>query len=773
MYLGTFAFLLGTLLLQAQSDLPDPRYLSILPLLPAFLLSVKLRVVAAFGLGFLWALGSAWIDLQRQLPSELEGRELLATGFISSLVVPQGRVTGFDLQVTQLRYQDQLQQFSGKLKLSWYADAPQLIPGEKWQLKVKLKRPHGFMNPGGFDYEGWLFGRGIGARGYVIADVLNQRLEQPSLVYAHQRVRQKLGSLLDLYIEDQRASGLLKALVIGDRSGLSDADWALFRETGTSHLVAISGLHIGIVSGLGFYLTSFLWRRIHHLTLRLATPRAAAIAALTSGLFYAALAGFSLPTQRALVMLSLFMAGVFLVRKTQPMRGLALAMLIVLLVDPRASISPSFWLSFVAVGAILMGVCWRTAQPGRLTTWSRTQWLVTLGLLPVLLSWQHQFPLVAPLVNFIAVPLFSLLIVPLALLSTLILVFWVEAATVILQPLLWLLQGTYNLLTLAASLSMQLSSQPGQPVTHWFLAALGTLLLLMPRGWPNRWLGLPLLLPALLIHPASGPKSGDFRFHLLDVGQGMAAVVRTQHHVLVYDTGPKFSPTFDAGAAVLLPFLEHVGIDQVDMLIVSNGDRDHSGGLASLLKEFQPHRVKSGEPHRIDLEGVQKCEAGRSWQWDGVQFTILHPDRSRPWRGNNASCVLGVENQAGRLLISGDIEAEAERHLLACCADALRSHLITVPHHGSLTSSTSEFVAAGSPRYALSSNGYRNRYGFPREPVVRRWTDNGSEFLTTAASGAISFHFGNDGNLTGPIAHRSIAGRYWNFRQELRGDTTR
>ena len=577
-----------------------------------------------------------------------------------------------------------------------------------------------------------------------------------------QRIRHRIGTLLDEQVRDSTVNGILKALVIGDRSGLSSSDWEIFRQTGTSHLVAISGLHIGIVGGLGFYLTLFLWRRSERLALRLAAPRAAALVAMVCGFLYAGLAGFSLPTQRALVMLCVYMGGTLLVCQIRPFRSLMLALLIVLLIDPRAGLAPGFWLSFLAVAAILSGMRWRLTGGAAIWTWGRIQWLVALGLSPVLMIWQQRLPMIGPLVNLLAVPLFSFFVIPLALVGTLGSLLWFPLGTLFFLPLQELLGRLYGLLAFAAGTSVELSVASELPLFLWVLAILGVLILLFPKGIPSRGLGVLLLLPVLTFDSSEDLPQGDFRFYLLDVGQGMAAVIQTRRNLLVYDTGPRYSQNANAGSSVLIPFLRASGFDRIDRIIVSNGDADHRGGLAAVLGQFPETEIFSGEPERIASGEAAPCGPERSWQWDGVRFELLHPRVPGGWSGNNASCVLRVSNVAGSLLITGDIESEAEQSLLACCLEKLKADLVTIPHHGSKTSSTLAFVNAVDARYALSSTGYRNRYGFPKSEVLSRLKAAGAEVLDTASSGAIRFDFFATRGVAGPVEYRKTLRRYWN-----------
>jgi len=764
MITGVAAFLAGVVLLQWQASLPLPGLLLlILPLLylarryPTFLLP------ALFGLGYLWALLHAHWLLSRELPAELEGLDVRVQGVISGLPVADEDRVSFDLSSDRMVAGGVEIQPPGMIRLNWYGKVPPLVPGEHWRLMVRLKRPHGFMNPGGFDYEGWLFRNRIRARGYVREDPDNRRLAGSSPIYALQRLRHSIRGLIERQFSNRQAEGQLKALVIGDRDGLSRSDWELFRATGTNHLVAISGLHIGIVAGLAFFLGRRVWTCSSHLLLLYPAPVAGAVFALAMATLYAGLAGFSIPTQRALIMLSVVMGAVLMKRQLAPLRSISSALLLVLLFDPLAVLSPGFWLSFLAVGVILFGISGQLHRPGLIRSWMGTQWFIALGLAPVLLAAHLEVPLVAPLVNLFAVPFYSLIVIPLALCGTLLSLIWEVVGLPLLQLAAWFLDISREVLILFAEPGLSFSLPGKFPPYLWAGVGSGTLLLLSPVGMPGRWLGVILLLPLGLLSTTKTPQAGELWFDLLDVGQGLSAVIQTRHHLLVYDAGPRFSAGFDAGSAVLVPFLQQRGINTIHKVVLSNGDDDHQGGFLSLKDHFPLGEVLSGEPQRIKGGDAKYCRAGDQWSWDGAHFEFLHPQDPGAWSGNDASCVLRVTHAAGSLLLSGDIESAAEYALLREHRAGLRADLVLVPHHGSRTSSTQAFVEQVGPRYALVSSGYINRYRFPREEVVARWEKRGAKVLNTANSGAIHFRMGADGRLYGPESYRETAKRYWHM----------
>ncbi len=754
------AFVIGVLLLQFQAELPALSWLFFLPLIFLALRFVWLRWLLFGCLGFLWALMHAHGLLDSALDPLIEGKDLLVEGVIVSLPEQRGQRTRFRFELEKLHHRGEHYPASGEVRLNWYRSAPLLKVGERWQLQVRLRRPHGFMNPGGFDYEGWLFREGIHATGYVRESLKNRKLADSNSLYLLQSLRQSLRDKIYHAVADQSVAGIIVALVIGDRSGLSREQWDLLARTGTNHLMAISGLHVGIIAGLVFFLFRWLWSCSVRLCLYLPAPQAAAISAILAALLYAALAGFTVPTQRALIMLTVVMGGILLRRQQQPSHLLSVALLLVVLVDPQSVMLAGFWLSFVAVAVILYGLSGHLSRAGLWQKWGRVQWVVAIGLAPLLLAWGMQVSLFAPLVNMVAVPLFSLLVVPLALLGSLLLLLSDGLGGWMLWPLAWLLDMFVGVLERVASQPFSAWEQGGIPTWSWLPAALGVLLLLAPAGLPGRWLGVIFLLPLLLVRPDS-PVAGELWFTLLDVGQGLSAVIQTQHHSLVFDTGARFSDDFDTGSAVVAPFLRESGILHLDRLILSNADNDHAGGASTLVEQIPVHEILSGEPGEITWGSARQCTNREAWEWDGVIFRFLYPAEGSQGRGNNASCVLLVENVAGRILLTADIEKEAESWLLNSVPDQLAAEIVQVPHHGSMSSSTQAFVSAVSPDYALVPAGYRNRYRFPRPEVVQRWQAAGAKVFNTANRGAIRYRLHPAKGIMKPEFYRADAKRYW------------
>lgn len=759
------AFSVGVCLTSLPTDLPGPwAWLGLLVLAFGLARWPRAWPLVALLLGFAWAGGQAAWELGHRLPARLEGQDLQLIGRVEGLPERRGEGTRFLFQVERVQTPAGPADFVGRVRLTWFQQAQPLWPGERWQLQTRLKVPHGLANGAGFDYGGWLFQAGIRATGYVRGQDGHRRLEPAGLTL--DGVRQGLRERLQGVLGDHPATGLVLALTLGDRSAIPPPQWEALLATGTNHLVAISGLHVGILAGLGFMLGRALWRRSPRLSLILPAPRGGAALGLLLAAGYAALAGFAISTQRALIMLAVVLGALLLGRAPRPASGLLAALVLVLVLDPLACLSAAFWLSFGAVAALLYGMGQRVGQGGLAWQWGRAQVWVALGLLPPLLWLFGQVSLVGPLANLIAVPLFSLALLPAVLIS----------APLALVGLTWPLLGVAQLLDWACLPLVWLAAQPWAlwtppqpPLWAWVLAIPGVLLLLGPRGLPGRWLGLWLLAPLVLV-PAPVPPPGSFRFTLLDVGQGLAALVRTHRHVLLFDTGPAYPGGFNTGAAVILPVLRARGIGRVDRLILSHADTDHAGGLTGLLGKLTIADVLSGEPDQIRGVTAVPCRRGMHWRWDGVEFRILHPTDTSAGTGNDRSCVLQVRNGAGAVLITGDVGTRVERGLVRELGAELRSQVLVAGHHGSAGSSSPAFLEAVAPAQVWFSAGYRNRYGFPKPQVLERVRSVGAEILNTAQSGALELDFQADGRLDGPRQQRQTGRRYWTHRGEGEGE---
>lgn len=794
MLTGVWAFFIGIVLLQAMPALPSTQWLWSLLLLAPVWWWCRRRGLAwyrwpvAMISGFLWAaVHGAWQLAAPAVSADLHGRDLVVIGTVKDLPQRIEKGVRFQLEPELLLDGDRERAVSGRLRLSWYGPRARLpAPGGQMLLRVRLKPPRGFMNPGGFDYEAWLWQHNITGTGYVRGPLTGDEAQalrvrfgdrlQPRFdpLQGIQRLRRHIGAQLRQRFSERGDSlGILLALAIGDRSAIEHDLWQRLRHTGTSHLVAISGLHVGLVAGLAFVLGRRLWSGSAGLCRLLAAQRAAAVGAVLTALAYSALAGFAIPTQRALLMVTVAMLMLWYRRRPAPERLLSAALLGVLLLDPRAVLSWGFWLSFWAVAIILYGSTGRPVTRSGPALAAAVHFRLAVALAPFLLLGFNQVSLVSPLANLLAVPWVSLLTVP-SLLSGLLLALCGGPPAWIGGGLLELSAWSVDLLD--QGLILAAGSAAGEWWSHtprawiWPLGLLGVLIVLAPPGLPTRWLGLPALL-ALLLVPPPRPAAGDMSLTVLDVGQGLAAVIQTRNHVLVYDTGPRFSARFDAGSAVLVPYLRHLGYRRLDMLVVSHGDRDHAGGAAPLLAEIPAWQVLwgAGKPGG---RGSQACHGPRRWQWDQVWFEVLWPDSPRRWRrtrkDNNGSCVLRIRSAHGdSVLLTGDIGRRSEQSLLRLDRDGLQSDVLLVPHHGSTTSSSTAFVKAVRPRWVVYSTGFLNRFGFPRPEVRRRYQAIGARELVTAQQGAVTLYFGAQGVRLGD-ASRSSRRHYWHREQHSR-----
>ena len=729
--------------------------------------------------------------LQQALPSALEGQDLLVTGVIAQM--PRSSLSGtrFVLAVESASLAADAGhaplRLPPLLSLGWFRGVDddalvqgpglELRAGQRWQLSLRLRQPHGVMNPHGFDLELWLFEQGIGANGSVraVPGAINHKLAD-DVGYPFERLRQRLRDGIDRQVPERSAAGVLAALAIGDQGAIGRTDWDLFRITGVAHLMSISGLHVTMFAWAAGAVVGWLWRCSPRLLLAVPAPLAARWGGLVLAAGYALLAGWGVPAQRTVWMIAV----VVLLRTLgwrwpQPLVLLAAAV-VVALADPWALLQPGFWLSFVAV-FLLIGsepvqaanvpaenIGWRQHVAAAVRGGLRTQWIATLGLAPLSMLFFQQISIVGFVANLVAIPLVTLFITPLALAGTLLPVGWSVAAA-LTQALLWFLQGL-------ASWPWAVWEAAAAPPWAAACGLLAAALALLPLPWRLRALSLPLVLPLLWpIVPRPGP--GQFELVAADIGQGTAVLVRTQHHLLVYDTGPAYSPEADAGGRVLLPLLRARGERAVDLLMLSHRDSDHVGGAASLLAGTSVRAISSSlrDDHVLlaTAGGLprphSRCDAGQSWLWDGVRFDVLHPrpqDHASAVKANPLSCVLRVQGEHFSALLTGDIEAAQEAALVQRAGSALKSDVLIVPHHGSRTSSTPAFIDAVAPRVALAQAAYRSRFGHPVPAIVARYVHRGVIFKRSDACGAWTVFA--DGSS---VCERDVGRRYWHHPAAL------
>ncbi|MGQ2979183.1 MAG: DNA internalization-related competence protein ComEC/Rec2 [Polaromonas sp.] len=792
--------------------------------------ALVMALIAGFGLTGL----RAAIFQAGALPPVLEGRDIEVTGRV--LAMPQRNDDGlrFRFAVEAARLDGAPVHLPARVYLGWYAgfgfrepapgtggpdnpeagtspvatlalqrQPPALRAGERWQMTVRLKAPHGNSNPHGFDYELWLWEQGIQATGYVRAGPRDPvpRLLGDSWHHPVERARQTLRDAVYARVSDPQLAGVVAALMVGDQNAIERADWDVFRATGVAHLMSISGLHITMFAWLAAQAVAWIWRRSTRWTpaLCLALPagRAGAWGGLLLAAAYALLSGWGVPAQRTVWML----ATVVVLRQSGkrwpwPQVWL-LAMAVVVALDPWALLQAGFWLSFVAVGVLFAagsdrsggGAAKSAIDPGAsedrpvwaggqntpcfsasgagwprglrlagvaLLRAAREQWIVTLALAPLSLLLFNQVSLVGLLANGLAIPWVTLVVTPLTMLGVVWNPLWDLAGAAVaglMVFLQWLARWPLASISVAAA-----------PLWCAVAGVAGGLLLAMSLPWYWRVLGLPLMLPVLLWQPLR-PAAGEFELIAADVGQGNALVVRTASHTLVYDSGPRFSRESDAGHRVLVPLLRAFG-ERVDTLMLSHRDSDHIGGAPAVLA-MQPQAVLTSsieETHPLQaLRPSQRCVAGQRWNWDGVDFELLHPpvgDYETIQKSNAMSCVLRISNGSSAALLAGDIELAQEQRLVASGLD-LRADLLLVPHHGSKTSSSPAFLDAVRPTLALAQAGYRNRFGHPAPAVLARYRERGIRVLSSPVCGAASWSSGQPATVS---CQRQTGLRYWHHR---------
>jgi competence protein ComEC len=722
------------------------------------------RIAGALVFGFALAGLHAAVALARELPPDWEQHDAVVTGRIVELPVEEERRTRFlfrvdgdDAQPARLR--------GRLLRIAWYEDDhhpaashphPALASGSRWRMQVRLRAPRGLRNPGGGDSEQFALAQRVSANGYVRNPELARRLAPPAGLDAW---RDRMSARITKAVHAP-SSRFVRALALGDTRALDDDDWGILRAAGLTHLIAISGFHVGLVAGLFALAASGLWRMLPALGMRIPRPPAAAVAAVIGAVGYTAIAGFALPTVRTALMIAIVAAARVVRRPQSAGASLALAVIAILLADPLSLLTAGFWLSVLGVAWLL----WCLPDAGRsvLRDFASAQAVATVGLLPLTVVLFGQASLAGPLANLLAVPWWSLVVVPLALLGT-----GLEALHADAGEWMWRLSAwTFDL---AWPLFQRIGSSElamwWLPEARWFalpMALSGAFWLLLPRGVPGKPLAVLLWLP-LLWPQRDLPAHGGFDLTVIDVGQGLSVVVRTSGHTLLYDMGPAVHDGFDAGERAVTPTLHALGVARIDAAVISHGDNDHAGGWPAVEREFPV--VHSFAPEGSPTAALSHCIAGKQWRWDGVTFRFLHPTPDFPYLGNEAGCVLRIEGRHHAVLLTADIGEVIERGLVRRVPQALRADVVVVPHHGSNGSSDPEFIVATHARFALVSSGWGNRFGHPRPQVVERWCAAGARVVDTSREGALTVR----ADATGiTLAQRRFAHpRFWDAARRV------
>ena len=774
----------GVAFLQSQAVLPGSAVIAALATAGLLMLMLRRPVLSALGgglLGFCWAAYIAQLALAPSLSKEDEGRDITLTGTVASLPYHFDQGVRFHFAVEHA--QGARSTVPPKVALAWYngdggsPDAGTVQPGQRWQLVVRLQRPHGNANPHGFDYEAWLLERGIRATGYVRDQgARNQRIVSFVFSFGNlvERARAVLRARIRAALPGKEYAGVIVALVVGDQRAIDQSDWKVFNRTGISHLVSISGLHITMVAGLVAFLASWLWRRSFftsaQLPLVLPAQKVAALSGACAALFYVLLAGFGIPAQRTLYMLTVVAAAVWFGRITNVSHVLCAALGVVVLLDPWAVLAPGFWLSFGAVALILYATTGRIKRPearigAALRLGVYTQYVVTIGLVPLTMLLFSQVSVVSPVANALAIPLVSFVVTPLSLIGALM---PAPLSTMLLGAAHLCVEGLALILGWLGGLNFAVWTAPAPAPWMFVFALAGTVWMLAPRGWPVRWTGVAGWLPLLASLP-SHPAQGEMHVTAFDVGQGMALLVETSGHRLLYDTGPFYSPESNGGNRVILPYLRARGIASLDGMVVTHSDVDHAGGALAILETVRTAWVSSSLwlDHAVVRAAPvhRRCVAGQRWMWDGVHFEMLHPSPASyadtSLKPNARGCTLRITAGAHAILLAADIEAAQEAQLVAGARDRLHAAVLLAPHHGSGTSSTPAFLEAVRPSVALFQVGYRNRYRHPKREVMERYERMGIERIRTDDSGAVTLKFGATLRLE---RYRQTHARYWHMR---------
>ena len=768
MRLFVLAWLAGAIALQREAGLPGFAWgaCGLAALLAAALFrNPKLRGAVVIAAGVLCGFGhAAWraeLRLSDELPFRWEGIDVAVTGVVEGLPQVTDANTRFLFEVESSQGV-----VPRHVSLAWYPDRragppPRIAAGERWRLTVRLKRPRGLANPHAFDFEPWALERGIRATGYVRTASRFERLEArvEGWPYTLHRWRGEIRDAMLDRLKGERLRGVVVALAVGDQDAIAADDWEVFWRTGVGHLMSISGLHITMLAALAAAIVFAAWVRVPPLALRFPARKAAVAAGLAAAIGYSLMTGYQVPAQRTCLMLATLAACVLADRHGSPSRMLALAAFMVTCADPWAVLSPGFWLSFGAVASIFYVMSLRAGRRGWLVRLAGEQLAVTAAMLPLLLALFQEFSLVSPLANAVAIPVVSLVVVPLAIGGAFL-------------PAPWLLDLAHSTMQALMSPLERLADLPlatfeSHAPAAWMLLAgtLGCAWLLAPRGVPMRSLGAVWLAPLFAFAPPA-PRGGEAWLEVLDVGNGLAVVVRTARHALLFDAGPGWNADADSGSRIVVPFLRGEGIRTLDGMVISHADDDHSGGAISVAGARPPpwllSSLRDEDAIHLAFERSSRCEAGQRWRWDGVDFAMLHPaaavySETGRRKENDRGCVLKVSTGGASALLSGDVEARAEAELLSRNAALLRATVLVVPHHGSRTSSTPAFVAAVAPEIAIFSVGYRNRFGHPHPMVVARYAQAGADVWRTDCEGAIHVELAHGASARAYAENK----RYW------------
>ena len=735
-----FCLLGGVVAAHALPALP-PAWISAIGIGLALVLMCRSRTSRApvwFLLGFAWTLLRADAALDAQLPDAMHGRDFDVIGTIVDLPQAGADSTRFSFEIETAKLDGEGIPLRGSVRLNWYDSAPVLAPCSRWSLRLRLRPPRGLVNPGGNDGERSAVQRGWVATGYVRESENNAAIGKRSGVCIDVW-RQSISLAIENALGEGSASTLSRALAVGDQQSISQADWQVLRATGIGHLIAISGLHVGLFAAFGALLARWTWKAFPRITLRVPGPLIEAPVAMACAVGYGLLAGMGVPTVRTLLMIGVGLLARYSRRATSVSQALALAAATIVVADPLAILSAGFWLSFIGVAILLSTTSTSRIKRSAWREMPRIQLILSLALLPLTVWFFGQASLIGPLANLIAVPWISLVIVPLTVTGSLLVVDLPVLGVPLLHLAEFLLGGFWPLMQWMSSPPSAQRYFAAAPPWTFVLALIGIGWSLLPFGPWLRTLGLFLLLP-LVVPSHAQLDEGEFEAWILDVGQGLSVYVRAPERGFLYDAGPRYPSGFDIGDAVVVPSLHALGVDSLEQVIISHGDNDHSGGLMAVHLAFPEAPVESGEPERLPIAS-RACQSGGVWYSAGVSIRTLHAEGPGQGESNDRSCVVAIEGRHGSLLLTGDATERIEPVIASSAAGLARPLVLQVPHHGSKSASSGALLDALAPQLALVSSGYRNQFKHPAVEVRERYAKRSIELLNTADSGFLHLRF--------------------------------
>lgn len=768
MIASSLSFLLGHLLLFVFPDLPEINtmiVLSIILMAISIILMcyghVRFYLIIVMVLGLIMSYWQAKNYFSEIFPTQLEGKPLLVQGMVASLPIinSQNKYQNFLFETKNCFFKDKKFSLQTKIKLSTN-DKINFKIGDEYECTMKLKNIRSTFNDHLFNYEKWAFAKGVTARAYVINNNCQFR-SHAWYFLPFEQLRQSIQEKISKILFHSNSLQWVLALAIGDQSNITSKNWDVLKKTGANHLFAIAGLHIGMLSELAYLFFSFIWRWLPRFSLYLPAQMAAAAFSCLIACYYSLIAGFSLPAERACLMMIVFTFTILSKQKIYLVHVVALALFVVLFIDPLCILTDSFWLSFGTIGIIMYGVLGRLNQANFFMKWFRIQLMLTIGVVPFTLYLYGDYSMMSLLANSIAIPIMEWLILPVNFLAGLFLFAIPKVSEILFYVSSFMLTKLYDFLFYLSQIK-QVNLFPIPSFFIFISTLMGFLIFMMPKGLPGRFLGIFWFLPFITYQPVV-PDQGDFFLKLFDVGQGLSALIQTKHHVLLYDAGPKYQQ-FDSGAQIIVPLLRYDHINRLDMMVISHSDNDHMGGAESVMNNTEISLIKTSVPNKIHFKNISYCLAGKHWEWDGVRFSFLYPDRNHLNFNNNSSCVLKVENNYHQLLLSGDIEKLAENNLLKSISDQLHATVLIAPHHGSKTSSQMNFIRRVHPSVVLYATAYKNRYHLPNQVVVNRYRDLHVQQINTADSGSIWIDFKNYPELLHPVLARDKSNYFWNQR---------